>query len=65
LRNLNKNKRVKEIKLRRKIATNEEINFKGAAYAEDISVIFRKSTDCIQQVIYEYERLTKNQAWNL
>jgi hypothetical protein len=57
LRNLNKNKRVKEIKLRRKNAKNdEEINFKGA---DDISVICIKCIDCIQQVFYEYKRLTK------
>ena len=50
LRNLNNNKRVKVIKLRRKNATNEEINFKGVAYADDISVICIKSIDCKQQV---------------
>ncbi len=37
LRNLNKNRRVQEVRLLRKNATNEEINFKGAAYADDIS----------------------------
>jgi hypothetical protein len=44
LRNLNKNKRVKEVKLLKKNATNGEINFKGAAYADDISVICKKAT---------------------
>ncbi len=65
LRSLNKNKRVTEIKLRRKNATKEEINFKGAVYDDDISVICRKSTDCIQQVFYEYERLTKRSGLEL
>jgi hypothetical protein len=32
LRNLNNNRRVKEVKLLTKNATNEEINYKGAAY---------------------------------
>ncbi len=50
LRNPNNNRIVKEVKLLRKNATNEEINFKGAAYADDISVICKKSNDCIQQV---------------
>jgi hypothetical protein len=40
---------VKEVKIRRKTTTNEEINFEGAAYADDISVICEKTKDCIQQ----------------
>ncbi len=59
MRNLNNNRRVKEVKLSRKNATNEEINYKGAAYADDISVICKKSNDCIQQVFYKCKRLTK------
>jgi hypothetical protein len=43
LRNLNKNKKIIEVKIRRNKATNEEINFKGAAYADDISVICEKN----------------------
>ena len=43
LRNLNNNRRIKEVKLLRKTATNEEINYKGAAYADDISVICKKA----------------------
>jgi hypothetical protein len=65
LRNLNKNRRVQEVKLLRKNATNEEINFKGAAYADDISIVCKKSNDCIQQVFYEYERLTKRSGLEL
>jgi hypothetical protein len=34
-----KKKKIEEVKIRRKNATNEEISFKGAAYADDISVI--------------------------
>ncbi len=65
MRNLNNNRRVEEIKLLRKNATNEEINYKGAAYADDISVICKKSNDCIQQVFYEYKRLTKRSGLEL
>ncbi len=65
LRNLNKNKRIEEVKIRRKNAKNEEINFKGSAYADDISVICKKSFECIQQVFYEYERLTKRSGLEL
>ena len=65
LRNRNNNRRVKEVKLLRKNATNEEINYKGAPYADDISVICIKSNYCIQQVFYEYERLTKRSGLEL
>jgi hypothetical protein len=65
LRNLNKNKKIEEVKIRRKNATNEEISFKGAAYADDISVICKKSIECIQQVFYEYERLTRRSGLEL
>ena len=63
--NLNKNKKIKEVTIRRKNAKNEEINFKGAAYADYTSVICRKSTDCIQQVFDEYKRLTKRSGLEL
>jgi hypothetical protein len=53
LRNLNKNKKIKEISIRRKNAKN------------DISVICRKSIDCIPQVFYEYEILTKRSGLEL
>ncbi len=65
VRNLNKNKKIKEVTIRRKNAKNAEINFKGAAYADDISIISRKSIDRIQQVFYEYERLTKRSGLEL
>ena len=65
LRNLNKNRRIKEVKIRTKNTAREEINFKGAAYADDISVICEKSYDCIQQVFYEYERLTRRSGLEL
>ena len=32
-------KKIEEVKIRRKNATNKEISLKGAAYADDISVI--------------------------
>ncbi len=42
LRNLNKNTRIKEVQLRRKNKANNDIKFKAAAYADDISVICKK-----------------------
>jgi hypothetical protein len=61
IRNLNKNRRIKEIQIGRR----SEINFKAAAYADDISVICKKSIECIQQVFYEYEKLTKRSGLEL
>jgi hypothetical protein len=54
LRNLNSNSSIEEIKTR----SGEERSFKAAAYADDISVVCKNSTTCIQQVFKEYERLT-------
>ncbi len=65
MRNLNNNKRVKEVKISRKKVKNVEIKFKSAAYADDISVICEKSYECIQQVFYEYERLTQRSGLEL
>ena len=65
LRNLNKNRRVEEIKIKNKNTTMKKINFKSAAYADDISVICKKSYNCIQQVFYEYERLTQRSGLEL
>ncbi len=65
MRNLNNNKRVREVKISRKKVKNVEINFKSAAYADDLSVICEKSYDCIQQVFYEYKRLTQRSGREL
>ncbi len=65
MRNLNNNKRVKEVKISKKKVKNVEINFKSAAYADDISVICEKSYECIQKNFYEYERLTQRSGLEL
>jgi exonuclease III len=61
LRNLNKNMNIKQIKIGRR----NNISFKAAAYADDISVICENSQECIQQVFNEYERLTKRSGLEL
>jgi len=65
LRNLNRNTRIKEIQIGRRSEMGGDIFFKGSAYADDISVVCKKSKDCIQQVFYEYERLTKRSGLEL
>jgi hypothetical protein len=54
IRNLNKNKGIKEIRIK----NGKEILFKAAAFADDISVVCANTEQCIQQVFNEYERLT-------
>jgi exonuclease III len=62
LRNLNKNARIKQVQLSRR---NVQINFKSAAYADDISVICQKNIESIQQVFVEYEKLTERSGLEL
>jgi len=62
LRNLNKNARIKQIQIAR---GNLQINFKSAAYADDISVICQKDNESIRQIFREYERLTTKSGLEL
>ncbi len=63
LRNINTNKQIKEIKISKKNTINKEVNFNGAAYADDISVIC--DTNAIQFVFDEYQRLTSRSGLEL
>ncbi len=54
IRNLNKNEEIKGIK----IHNDSEVQFKAAAFADDISVMCNYNPLCIQQVFCEYEKLT-------
>jgi exonuclease III len=56
LRNINKNENIKEITISKNKVINKDLLFKGAAYADDISVICKKVS--IQFVFQEYQRLT-------
>ena len=58
IRNLNKNDSISPIciKVKNKI---DQISFKAAAYADDISVICLNTTEAIQEVFSEYYRLTR------
>jgi len=63
LRNINKNKHIKEVQISRRNITNKRIIFKGAAYADDISVICERKS--IQLVFNEYDRLTSRSGLEL
>ena len=55
LRNINSSKDVKSIDIK---YNKEIINFKGAAFADDVSVICKNDNVSIQGVFNEYEKLT-------
>ena len=63
LRNINKNSRIEQIKLSGK--KGSKIDFKCAAYADDISIICTKNNESIRQVFVEYERLTSRSGLEL
>ncbi len=65
LRNINKNKQIKEVQIRKRNMVEKTIFFKGAAYADDISVICKKDQKSIQAVFTEYERLTERSGLEL
>jgi exonuclease III len=65
LRNINKNKNIKEIQIKQKNRVERRIFFKGAAYADDISVVCQKDLKSIQMVFTEYERLTRRSGLEL
>jgi hypothetical protein len=59
LRNINKNRSIKQVKITKRNEIKKKIDLKAAAYADDISVICEKDNNSIQNVFYEYERLTR------
>jgi exonuclease III len=65
LRNLNKNKNIKEIRITNKEGRDEKLNFKSAAYADDISVVCKNDKTSIQNIFFEYERLTRKSGLEL
>jgi len=61
LRNLNGNAGITNIRVEK----SQNFMFKAAAYADEISIICKNNTKCIQQVFNEYERLTKHSGLEL
>jgi hypothetical protein len=57
LRNINKNKKIEQISITRGGKVHK-VDHKGAAYADDISVICKNNATSVQQIFKEYERLT-------
>ena len=65
LRNINKNKEIREVKIIKAKARVENLKLKAAAYADDISVICEKTKKSIQMVFREYQRLTNRSGLEL
>ncbi len=65
LRNLNENKNVKEIRIRRRNGSDSGIEFKSLAYADDISVVCQNEPRCIQNIFLEYERQRRRSGLEL
>jgi hypothetical protein len=66
IRNIEKNCRIEPIVINKMNNRGRiGIEFKAAAYADDISVICRNSQESIQQVFNEYSRLTKRSGLEL
>jgi hypothetical protein len=57
LRSINNNVSIESVRIERG-GKLQNINYKGAAYTDDISVICKNNAMSIQQIFKEYERLT-------
>jgi hypothetical protein len=64
IRNLNKNKLIKEININSKI-TKTKIMHKASGFADDISVISKNDSESINQIFSEYQRLTDKSGLTL
>ena len=64
IRNLNKNKQIKQIQHIR-TQNGENHSYKAAAYADDVSVICKNDALSIQGVFDEYDKLTKRSGLEL
>jgi hypothetical protein len=64
LRNINSNKKIEQIDIIRG-GKVQRLRYKGAAYADDISVICKNNATSVQQIFMEYERLTEKSGLEL
>jgi hypothetical protein len=64
LRNINNNEEIEQVKITNPIS-KQEIGYKGSAFADDLSVVCLNKQESVQQVFYEYERLTNRSGLEL
>ena len=64
IRNLNNNAKIKGVRISSKL-TKETINHKASGFADDISVITMNDIESINNIFYEYQRLTNKSGLTL
>jgi hypothetical protein len=65
LRNINNAKNIKSITIKDRKKRNVKVNFRGAAFADDVSVICINERQSIQGVFDEYDKLTSRSGLEL
>ena len=64
IRNLNKNKKIEPITFKSKL-THMVVKRKASGYADDIGIVCRNKLGSVQEVFFEYERLTRKSGLEL
>jgi hypothetical protein len=58
IRNLNEHKKIEPITFKNKL-TNTVLKHKASGYADDIAIVCKNTLGSLQEVFFEYERLTR------
>jgi hypothetical protein len=64
IRNLNENKKIEPITFKSK-QTNTVVKHKASGYADDIAIVCKNKLESVQEVFFEYERLTRKSGLEL
>ena len=64
IRNLNENKKIEPITFKSK-RTNTAVKHKASGYADDIAIVCKNKLESVQEVFFEYERLTRKSGLEL
>ncbi len=64
IRNLNENKKIEPITFKSKL-TNTVVKHKASGYADDIAIVCRNTLQSVQEVFFEYKRLTRKSGLEL
>jgi hypothetical protein len=64
IRNLNENKKIEPIIFKSKL-TNTVVKHKARGYADDIAIVCRNNLGSVQEVFFEYEKLTRKSGLEL
>jgi hypothetical protein len=64
IRNLNENKKIEPITFMSKL-THTVVKHKASGYADDIAIVCKNKLGYVQEVFFEYERLTRKSGLEL